>query len=65
MKNKFKKQTQWFSTFLMLQSCNTVPHVMVNATIKSLSLLLHHCDFATLTNFNVNILEDGGLPKES
>lgn len=42
-----------------------VPYGVVTPNVKLFSLLLHHCDFATLTNRNVNNFEDKGLPKGS
>jgi hypothetical protein len=48
---------QWFSTFLMLQPFNTVPHVVVTIPqIKLFLLLLHNYNLATITHHNVNIL---------
>lgn len=36
----------------MLQSLNTVPHVVVSPTLRSFSLLLHNTDFDTVMNCN-------------
>lgn len=44
---------EWFSTFLMPQPFNTVPHVTVNPTIELFSLPLDNYDFATGLNLNV------------
>ena len=46
---------QWFSTFLMLQPFNMVPHVVVTPTHKIILLLLHNYSFATVVNCNLNI----------
>ena len=40
---------QWFSTFLMLQPSHTIPHVVVTHNYGIILLLLHNCDFATVT----------------
>ena len=45
---------QWFSTFLMLQPFNT--SCCADPNHKIIPLLLHDCNFATLTNRNANIL---------
>ena len=52
---------QWFSTFLMLQPFNTVIHIMVSPNHKIISLPLHHCNFSTVMNGNVNIWYAGYL----
>jgi hypothetical protein len=39
----------------MLQTFNTVPHVVLTQTIKLLSLLLHNNNFATVLSRNVNL----------
>jgi hypothetical protein len=44
---------QWL--FLML---HTVPHVIVAANIKLVSLLLHNCNLATVMNHNANVFPD-------
>jgi len=41
---------QWFSTFLMLLPFNTVPHVRVMPNHKTISMLLHNHNFATVMN---------------
>lgn len=47
---------QWFLTVPMLQSFGTVPQVAVTApNHKSIFVSLHHCDFTTVMNHNVNI----------
>jgi hypothetical protein len=48
---------QWFSTFLVLQLFNTVPHAVVTLPThrKIILLLLHNCNFASVMNHNVNI----------
>lgn len=46
---------QQFSTFLMLRSFNTVPHVVVTLNHKIMLLLLRNCKFATVMNLSVNI----------
>jgi hypothetical protein len=62
---------QLFSSFQMLQVFNTSPQVVVILcalppnTIKSVSLLLHSCNFATVINHNVNNFGDKCLPRES
>jgi hypothetical protein len=40
--------SQWFSTLLMLQPFNTVPHAMVAPSHKIISLLFHSCDWLLL-----------------
>jgi hypothetical protein len=45
---------QWFSTSLMLQSLNTIPHVVVTPAIKLFLLLLHNCNFDSY-ELNVNM----------
>ena len=49
--NSWERQV---SDFLKLRPFNTVPHVVVTPNHKSISLLLHNCNFATLMNCNVN-----------
>jgi hypothetical protein len=46
---------QWSSAFLMLWPFNTIPKVVVTTAIKLFPLLLHNCNFATITYYNVNI----------
>ena len=46
---------QLFSTFLMLQPFNTVPHVVVTHSHKIISLPLHNCNFATVVSCHVDI----------
>jgi hypothetical protein len=41
---------QWFSAFLMLRPFNTVPPVVVTPKHKTISLLLHNCNFTTVMN---------------
>ena len=45
---------RWFSTFLILQAFNTVPHGM-KSNHKLFSLLLHNCNFATVMRHDENI----------
>lgn len=45
---------QWFSTLLMLQPFNAVPHAAVTHNHTNISLLFHTYNFATM-NCNVNI----------
>ena len=45
---------QWFSTFLMLQSCNSNPHAVVTHNHSVVLLFLHTCNFATVRNCNIN-----------
>lgn len=40
--------------FLILRPANTVPHVVVTPNHKTISLLLHSCNFTTVVNHNVN-----------
>lgn len=59
---------QWFLILLMLQPFSTVPHVVlkplpVTHTIKSFSLLLCNCNFATGVNWNVNSFWGWGFAK--
>ena len=54
-RNNSKFLNQWFSTFLLLQLFNTVPHVVVTLNHKIVSLPLHSCNFATVMSCNVNI----------
>ena len=42
-------------TFLVLRPFNTVLHLVVTPNHNIISLLLHNCKFATVTNQNVNI----------
>lgn len=46
---------QWLSTFLLLRTFTTVPHVVVTRAMKLFLLLCHNCDFASVMNCNVNI----------
>ena len=46
---------QWLSTFPMLQPFNTVPCVVLTPNHKSIVLLSHNCNFATVANRHVNI----------
>lgn len=50
-----------FSAFLILRPFNTVPHVVVTANRKIISLLLYNCNFASVLNCNVNIWYAGHL----
>ena len=45
---------QWFSTFLMLQAFNTVPHCGDPPAIKEFLLLLYNCDSAAVMSNNAN-----------
>lgn len=45
----------WFSTFLMVQPFNTVPHIMVTQTITLFPLLLPYCNFAAVVSRNINM----------
>lgn len=49
---------KWFSPFLSLQPCNTVPQPE-----NYFYLLLHNCNFTTIMNQNVKIFGDRSLPK--
>jgi hypothetical protein len=49
-----KPLEQWLSTFLMLRPFNTVPHVVVTPSHKTISLLLLNWNFATVMNHNIN-----------
>ena len=53
--SKVKHLHQGFSTFLMLQPFNTVPHAVVTPTIKLFLLLLLTYNFAAVMNCKVNI----------
>ena len=46
---------QRLSTFPMLQPFNTVPCVVLTPNHKSIVLLSHNCNFATVANRHVNI----------
>lgn len=46
---------QWFSTFLTLQPFNAIHVVMTHS--HKIIMLLHNCNFATVINYNTNILE--------
>ena len=46
---------QWLPTFLMLQPFNTVPHGVVTSNHKTIPLLRHNCNFATIMNHNINV----------
>ena len=48
-------------SLLMLQPFNTVPHAMVAANHKIMSLLLNKCIFATVMSHNINIWYSGYL----
>jgi hypothetical protein len=41
--------------FLVLRPCSIVPHVVV--TPKPKMIFVYNCNFATVMNLNVNILE--------
>lgn len=43
-----KPINQWLSTFLMLSSLNTIPHVVLTLNYKIISLLLHNCNLVLL-----------------
>lgn len=47
---------QWFSIFLVLPPCNTVPYAVVTRNHKIILLLLPNYDFATVVNHNVKYL---------
>lgn len=46
---------QWFSTSLMLQLFNTVPHVVETLNHNIIFTLLPNCNVGTVMNYNVNI----------
>lgn len=46
---------QWFSTLLILQPFNMVPHVVGTPNHKIISSLLHNCGFAAVMNREANI----------
>ena len=45
---------EWFSTFLMMQPFNTVPHAVGTPNHKVLSWLLHNCKFNVMSCY-INI----------
>jgi len=59
---------QWLSTFVVLRPYNTVPHVSVTPHHKIIALLLHNCNFVTVTSCNVPVWHSAYCyvaPKES
>ena len=54
---------QWFSSFLMLRACNTVPQVVLTPTITLFVFVLPNCNLATVMNHDANIFGDRSLPK--
>ena len=53
--NHVQELKQWFSTFLTLWPFNTVPRVVETPNHKTISLLFHDCNYATVMNRKVNI----------
>lgn len=49
---------QWFSIFLMLQPLNTTLRVVVTLNHKTISLLIHNCNFSTIMNHNVSDMQN-------
>jgi hypothetical protein len=45
----------WFLNFLILQSFNEVPHVLVTPGHKIILLLLQNCNYAIVMNHDVTI----------